>query len=156
MPEHVYLPATQTPSWWDRVLVHSTDHAIAAIAVVFGLLMAVAFPVAGVIASPTFALIPAVLHVGAGVFLLFGGLLAIAGLHWTGDRVSVGWGVELVGWSLVVGGMLAVSIAFAAGGSLAGWIIPGLLAIGALLRWYSVVLIRKSAHAAVNDAEGGM
>lgn len=152
MPQHVYTPKRYPPTWWDRVLVHPMDHAAALIALTFGVLMALVYPITGAVPSPAFNNVPWWLNWGAGAFLLVGGAAVLVGLHWTGDKVSAGWGVELGGWALATGGLAAVALAFAAGQSPAAWMIPGILTLGALIRWWSLWMIIQRARRAVEEA----
>ena len=147
MPQHVYLPIRNPPNWWDRVLVHPLAHAIAVIDTVFGALMTLAYPITGQVPSPAFNNVPWWLNFGAGAFLLLGGALVVVGIHWVGTNVSTGWKAELGGWTLTTGGLAAVAIAFAAGTSPAAWLIPGILTLGSLIRWWALSLIIKTARA---------
>lgn len=156
MPTHVYHPIRTPTTWVDRLLVHPIDSAVAVLALLFGALATVS------LFAPTFApsrsmddMPTAVVWLFA-LFLIGGGLLVLTGLNWVGDDVSTGWAQERFGWLLCFGGftVYTISVLWHFPGSVFSWLVPGVIALGALLRFYSLVLIERSVRKAVAEVEG--
>lgn len=149
MPTHVYLPTRNPPTWYDRLLVHPFDNAVGFLCFAFGALIAAAFLSGGAyVPSSSIEKLP--MHIGFVVSscLATGGVLSLLGLHWTGETVSRGWHIERFGWLFVTAGLAGYGIAVAwhFPGSTASWLIPGVLATAAFLRFLSLIFIERNTR----------
>lgn len=155
MPTHVYHPTRSPASWWDRLLVHPIDSAVALLAVMFGALAALSMVTGGFTPSKSLDSMPTIVVWLFALFLVTGGVLALLGLNWPGEDVSTGWALERFGWLLSFGGftVYTISVCWHYPGSIFSWLVPGVIAIGCLLRFRSLVLIERSVRRAVAEVK---
>lgn len=148
MPSHVYHPLNDPPTWWDRVLVHPLDNAVALLSFLFGITAGSALLFPQYVPSTSMDNMPSAVVAAVALFLAAGGVLEILGLHWWGDVVSDGWAFERFGWLLSVGGFTtyAVAVAISYPNSTYAWGVPLVLSLGCLLRFWSVVKIERSTR----------
>lgn len=148
MPTHVYHPSRTPATWYDRVLVHPFDNAVAILASIFGFSLLAALTHYGFSPSASMMRLPAWVAVAVAAGCAVGGPLSLIGLHWTGETVSRGWGIERIGWLLVTGGLAgyAIAVGWNFPGSLYSWLVPTILALGAILRFISLVLIERNTR----------
>lgn len=153
MPTHVYHPTRTPPTWWDRILVHPFDNVMGALSTIFGVVMLVALTRYGFNPSPSLMRLPAWLVTAVAIACTLGGPMALVGLHWSGETVSRGWSIERVGWLLVAGGLsgYTLSVAYNFPGSLFSWLVPALIAVGAFLRFISLVLIERNTRLTLSE-----
>ncbi|MDJ0321818.1 hypothetical protein [Pseudarthrobacter sp. PS3-L1] len=158
MPTHVYKPLRNPPSWWDRMMVHPMDTVVAAVAVMFGVLVALSLltPL-GFIPSKSMDKMPWAIVVLVSGFLGTGGLLALVGLNFSGDNVSKGWAIERLGWLLSSGGFVtyAITVSWHYPGSIFSWSVPLALGMASALRCLSIALIEKSTRRTIAEVKGG-
>ena len=148
MPTHVYHPSRTPATWYDRILVHPFDNAVALLGTIFGLVMLMALTRYGFNPSASMMRLPAWVATAVALGCAAGGPLALIGLHWVGETVSKGWALERVGWLLTAGGLggYAIAVAWNFPGSLYSWLVPAILALGAILRFISLVLIERNTR----------
>lgn len=89
-PTHVYHPTRSPVSWWDRLLVHPIDSAVAVLAVMFVSLAALSMVTGGFTPSKSLDSMPTLVVWLFTLFLVTGDVLALLGLNWSGDDVSTG------------------------------------------------------------------
>lgn len=148
MPTHVYIPRHTRLTWYDRVLVHPMDNAVAVLAAVFGFTMLVALARQGFNPSASMLRLPHLVAAVVAVCCAAGGVLSLLGLHWRGETVSRGWAIERAGWLCITGGLAAygISVGWNFPGSLYSWLVPALLALGAFLRFISLILLERNTR----------
>lgn len=155
MPTHVFQPTRNPPRWWDRLLVHPLDTTVAAVAVLFGVLVVLSLIVPDFIPSKSMDKMPWPIVVLVSGFLGTGGLLSLTGLNWWGDKVSTGWAVEQFGWWLAAGGFAtySISVAWHYPESAFAWGVPLALGIGAVVRAVSIIMIERSVRRTLKEVE---
>lgn len=153
MPTHVFHPENNPPTPWDRLLVHPMENAVAALSILFGLTSAFALIVPGFVPSNAMADMSWPIVACVAIFLAGGGLMGVIGLHWQGDTVSDGWGLERFGWLLSFAGFLvyALTVAVAFPNSLFSWGTPLGLGLGCALRVWSVVRIERGTRKLIKE-----
>lgn len=156
MPTHVFQPLRNPPSWWDRVLVHPMEMMIAATAIIFGVLVALSLVAPDFIPSKSMDRMPWPVVILTSGFIGTGGTLALLGLNWVGDKVSLGWALERFGWLLVLAGFISysLSVVWFYPRSVFSWLIPALLGIAALLRWWSILRIERATRQTIAEVKG--
>ena len=156
MPDHVYQPQRNPPTWGDRLMVHPLDSAAAFIALLFGVFVALSLLVPEFIPSKSMDKMPWPVVVLVSGLLGTGGGVAATGLNWWGDNVSTGWKLEYAGWLSASGGFItyAISVSWHYPESLFAWVIPLALGVGSALRALSVILIMRSVGRKRAEAEG--
>ncbi|MET4059767.1 hypothetical protein ABIB35_001299 [Arthrobacter sp. UYP6] len=127
MPTHVYQPTHNPPSWWDRMLVHPMDTAVAALSMVFGVFAAVSLFTPHFIPSKSMGQMPLLVVILVSSFLAAGGVLSLIGLNWSGADVSTGWALERFVLLLSGGGFVAyaISVSWHYPESVFSWVVPG-------------------------------
>lgn len=153
MPTHVFHPTNNPPTLWDRMLVHPLDNAVGAISVLFGLTAGMSLVVSGFSPSASVDDMPWGVIFALSVFLLAGGIMALVGLHWTGDTVSDGWALERFGWLLSSAGFIVYTIAVYSSfpNSMYSWGVPLMLSLGCALRVWSVVRIERGTRQMIRE-----
>ena len=161
MPTHVYHPTRNPATWYDRILVHPFDNAIGLLCFLFGALMVAALASNGGY-SPSSSMMRLPVYIGflTSSCLAIGGWLSLLGLHWTGEAVSRGWHIERAGWLFVTGGLAGygVSVAVHFPESTIAWLVPGVLAAAAFIRFLSLLFIERNTRitlAAVREETRG-
>lgn len=156
MPTHVYHPLHSPPRWYDRLLVHPWDNIFAVLTTVLGLLMVAALARQGFVPSASIGKMPGGISLALALCCIVGGPLTLTGLHWTGDTVSRGWALERLGWLSVAGGLggLSICIAYNYPSSVYTWLLPGAIAVGAVLRFVSLVLIERNTRRTLTVVRG--
>lgn len=156
MPTHVYQPSRTPPSWWDRLLVHPMDTTVAVMSLLFGVMVAFSLLVPEFVPSKSMDQMPSPVVALVSGFLIAGGALSLIGLNWWGDDVSHGWALERFGWLLVVGGFTtySISVSWYYPGSVFAWGVPLVLALGGLLRFWSVVKIERATRLTIAEVKG--
>ncbi|CAN7465809.1 hypothetical protein LJR013_003186 [Pseudarthrobacter oxydans] len=161
MPTHVYIPSRNPPRWYDRLLVHPFDNAIGVLCILFGALMVAALASGGGY-NPSSSMMRLPVYIGFIVSscIALGGILSLVGLHWIGETVSRGWHIERFGWLFVTAGLAgyAIAVAWHFPSSTTSWMIPGVLAAAAMLRFVSLILIERNTRttlAAVREETRG-
>lgn len=121
----------------------------------FGVLAAASMVTGGFTPSKSLDHMPALVVWLFALFLMGGGVLSLLGLNWPGDDVSTGWALERFGWLLSFGGftVYTISVCWHYPDSIFSWLVPGVIALGCLLRFWSLVLIERSVRQAVADGE---
>ncbi len=155
MPTHVFHPARNPPSWWDRILVHPFDMTAGLVAVIFGVLMILSLSMPDFTPSNSMDKMPWPIIVLVSGFLGTGGLLALIGLNWRGDNVSTGWGLEQFGWWLAAGGFAtySITVSWHYPGSLFSWGIPLALSAGSAARAISIIMIERGVRRTLKEVE---
>lgn len=158
MPTHVYRPRRTPATWFDRLMVHPMDTTVAVVSLLFALLLSASAAVPGFYASDSARQMSPYTMTSLAVAFAVGGVLILMGLNWNGEEVSKGWALERFGWLLASGGFIgySLSVATAHPSSLFAWGVPGALAIGALLRCWSVLLIERSTRQTLKEVRGEM
>lgn len=156
MPTHVYQPLRNPPSWWDRVLVHPMEMTVAFMAIAFGAFVALSLITPDFIPSKSMDRMPWPVVVLTSGFIGTGGALALVGLNWVGDKVSLGWALERFGWLLTVAGFAAysISVSWFYINSVFSWLVPAFLGVGSILRWWSIVQIEKATRRTIAEVKG--
>lgn len=156
MPTHVFQPLRNPPSWWDRVLVHPMEMMIAATAVIFGVLVALSLVAPDFIPSKSMDRMPWPVVILTSGFIGTGGSLALVGVNWAGDKVSLGWALERFGWLLTIAGFASysISVAWFYPHSVFSWLVPALLGIASGLRWWSIVRIEAATRRTIAEVKG--
>lgn len=146
MPTHVYHPSRNPPRFIDRLLVHPFDNIIATLSILYGVLLLLAGFWGGEGPSPSFDQVPDWLAILVGAFATSGGVLALTGLHWSGNDVSRGWAFEKFGWILALAAFTSyvIAVLYVFPGSVLAWATPACLALGMGLRLVSLVLIERN------------
>jgi len=126
------------------------------ISVFFGVVVHLSLLLPGFVPSKSMDQMPGILAALIGLFLIVGGGLALLGLYWRGDVVSLGWRLERSGWVLAAGGFFtyAMSVAWHYPGSLFAYGIPLLLGVGCVFRAWSVLKIEAGVRRVVNEVRG--
>ena len=153
MPNRVYQPVRQPPTFIDRVLVHPWGNTIALFSAIIGLAVILTafwdtrFP------SVSLAYFPDWLAFIIGACATIGGFYALLGLHWVGENVSMGWAFEQLGWSFVLAAFLSYSsmVAWLFPLSFISWLTPIALSAGAGVRIISLAFIKRSTRRDVAD-----
>lgn len=156
MPTHVYKPIRNPPHWWERVLIHPFENVFGAGSAFFALIVTAALLCESFIPSVSMDKMPLAVAILAATLSGAGGLLALVGLHWTGDSVSKGWILERSGWLAVIGGLatFAISVAWHYPGSVFSWGFPAVGAAGALLRFFSILMIERDTRRTLMVVQG--
>lgn len=156
MPTHVYQPARTPPTWWDKTLVHPMENMVAAIAIVFGALVGLSLVFPDFTPSNSMDKMPWGIVLLVSGFIGTGGILALVGLHWTGNKVSLGWALERFGWLLSVAGFAAYSICVSwfYPNSIFSWLVPSMLGIASTLRWWSIICIERTTRRQIAVVKG--
>lgn len=76
----------------------------------FGVLVVLSLIVPDFIPSKSMDKMPWPIVILVSGFLGAGGLLALTGLNWWGDKVSTGWAIEQLGWWMAAGGFATYSL----------------------------------------------
>lgn len=158
MPTHVYKPLRNPPNWLDRLMVHPMDTTVAAVSLVFAILLALSAVIPGFTPSVSLEEMPVYISISLAAAFATGGLLILVGLNWLGEEVSRGWALERFGWLLAAGGFLGycISVSWIHPGSVFSWGIPLALATGSLLRYWSIILIERSTRRTINEVRRRM
>lgn len=158
MPTHVYRPTHNPPTHWDRVLVHPLESVVAALSLLFGVIVLAGLVLPGYSPSASLREMPVLIVLLEGLFMASGGVLASIGLQWTGDDVSTGWALERFGWLLSGAGFLtyAISVSRHSPDSTLAWVVPGSLGLAALLRCWVLVLIERRTRLTIAEVTGGL
>jgi hypothetical protein len=121
----------------------------------FGAFMAVSLILTGFNPSMSMSRMPWPILIIISGFIGTGGILALVGLHWTGDTVSKGWAIERLGWLGMTGGFAtyAITVAVTFPGSLLAWLWPIVIAVASLLRVISLNLIERDTRRAVAEVK---
>jgi hypothetical protein len=130
-------------------MVHPFDNAVGLLCLLFGVLMAVALLTrGGYNPSSSLMRLPPLIGFVVSACLTLGGALSLVGLHWTGDTVSRGWHIERAGWLFVTGGLagFGAAVAWFFPGSTNSWLLPGVLALAAFVRWLSLILLERNTR----------
>lgn len=158
MPTHVYRPLRNPPTWWDRLMVHPLDTTVALVALVFSLLLALSVVFTDFKPSSSLEDMPTYICAAIAVAFAAGGTLVLVGLNWMGEEVSRGWALERFGWLLSAGGFIgyAIAVSWHHPASVFSWGIPSALALGALLRFWSIILIERSTRRTIEEVRRRM
>lgn len=158
MPTHVYKPTRYPPNWWDRLMVHPLDTTVAVVALMFALLLGLGACIPDFQPSASVEELSAVGGIILALAFAAAGVLVLVGLNWHGEEVSKGWALERFGWLLVAGGFIgyAISVCVYRPDSLFSWGVPLALSIGALLRFWSIVLIERTTRRTLAEVRGRM
>lgn len=153
MPTHVYKPLRYPPTWWDRLMVHPLDTMAAVIALLFAIFLGASALAPGFKPSPSLEELPFYIGIVLALWFAAAGTLVLIGLNWQGEEVSRGWALERFGWLLSAGSFLgySLSVGFYRPESLFSWGVPLALAVGSVLRFWSVVLIERSTRRTLEE-----
>lgn len=158
MPTHVYRPLRNPPTWFDRLMVHPLDTTVAAVCLVFAALLLASTLFEGFVPSRSLEEMPQYIRAALSLAFLGGGVLVLVGLNWMGEVVSKGWALERFGWLLSAGGFVgySISVSWHNPASVFAWGIPTALALGALLRFWSIILIEQSTRRTIAEVRRRM
>lgn len=149
MPTHVYPPNDpDNVTWQDRLLVHPMESTVGALSVLFGVLVALSLAIPPFDPSSSLEQLPTWVNLAVGLFLGVGGGLAMLGVYWWGDKVSLGWALERVGWSISGAGFATygISVSWLYINSIFSWTFPLVLAAGCGVRFISVFRIERKVR----------
>lgn len=139
-----YHPIYTPPRWWERILIHPVENALAVLAIIFGVVMAASIPIEHFQPSASIADMPwPIVAICAG-FVGLGGVTSVIGLHWHDSQaINRAWGVERTGWILSAGGFFvyAIAVAISYPNSVFSWLVPAGLGIASSLRAISLLVI---------------
>lgn len=135
MPQHVPVARHDPASTFDRLRIHTSDVWLAVLSVMIGAVVAVG-RVGNVRTTLSMSAVESWLPVALSLVMTLGGLVALAGLLWTGKTESRGWTLEQAGWWLVGSAWsgYAYTVLTSDSGTIAGVAISTVLALSAASR----------------------
>lgn len=156
MPDRSFIPTHEPAKWWERVLMHPFENVFALLAGMFSFLAFLASVSHTVTPSKSMDTLPPVLLLVISCVLAAGSVLTLVGLHWPGEKISVGWNLEKLGWAGSLCGLLCYTIVLYAEfpGSVFSWMIPLMFCVGAVLRIVALILIERATRRAIREIKG--
>lgn len=139
-------------------MVHPLDTTVALVALVFSLLLALSVVFDDFKPSSSLEDMPTYICAAMALAFAAGGTLVLVGLNWMGEEVSRGWALERFGWLLAAGGFIgyAIAVSWHHPSSVFSWGIPTALALGSLLRFWSIILIERSTRRTIAEVRRRM
>lgn len=139
-------------------MVHPLDTTVAVVCLVFAVLLLASATFDGFVPSKSLEEMPEYICVSLALAFFGGGVLVLVGLNWMGEAVSHGWALERFGWLLAAGGFAgySISVSWHNPASVFSWGIPTALALGALLRFWSIILIERSTRRTIAEVRRRM
>jgi glucan phosphoethanolaminetransferase (alkaline phosphatase superfamily) len=154
MPTHLYKTKHVPPKFYDIILAHALEIAIAAFSVVAGLLVGLNAKDLDVFASTTpLRFLPIHLLYGLAIFLFVGGLTALFGVLVRRNNIRAELNVEQTGWLILCAGWMAYAWAaiYYADGAAMSYIFAGAVALGSALRAVALFATERQLDAAVRE-----
>lgn len=154
MHSHLYTPTGVPPRIFDIFLAHALEIAVAAFSLFGGLMVTLNAKDLDAFASTTpLRFLPFHLVLGIGVFLVFGGVTALAGVLIRRNNIRVELNLEQTGWVTlaVAWATYAWASTYYTDGAALSYLFASAVSIGAALRSVALFMTERQLDAAVRE-----
>lgn len=154
MPSHLYSTMKNPPRWWDILLAHALEIAVACYSALVGTMVTLSAVYFNESHTGVLSQLPLFLVYAIGIFVGAGGMTALVGLLVRRNNIRVELNVEQIGWIILSVGWLAYLYAALryADGSITAVSAGLFISLGGFTRAAALIVLERQLERTV---EGG-